>query len=189
MKIRESGMPDENVWKTFFNIELILRELHINQQINNLVEIGFGYGTFTIPVSKRIKGNVFAFDLDKDMVSTTQDKINSQKIKNIELAERDILKEKSGIANNSVDYVMLFNILHHDKPAELLDESYRILKSGGKVGIIHWRTDIETPRGPSLNIRSKPLDCVNWVLQSNFELLVAPKILEPYHFGLLAIKP
>jgi ubiquinone/menaquinone biosynthesis C-methylase UbiE len=123
------------------------------------------------------------------MISITQDKINNQNITNINLIERDILSDKTKIPTNSIDYVMLFNILHHEKPAELLDESYRILKTGGKVGIIHWRTDIETPRGPSLGIRTKPEDCVKWILESKFELLKEPLILRPYHYGIVAVKP
>ena len=46
-----------------------------------------------------------------------------------------------GLRNASVDYVFLFNILHGEKPEQLLKESYRILKLGGKVGIIHWNYD------------------------------------------------
>lgn len=182
-------MPSEEVWNNFFNVGLILGELLIDSHIKDLVEIGCGYGTFTIPVAGIIRGKLFAFDLDKEMILSTQEKIRSHKITNIELIERDIITSTTKIPANTIDYVMLFNILHHEKPAELLDESYRILKTGGKVGIIHWRTDIETPRGPSLEIRTKPEDCVKWIWESKFELLKEPQILEPYHFGLVAIKP
>lgn len=84
---------------------------------------------------------------------------------------------------------MLFNILHHEKPSELLNESYRILKPEGKLGIIHWHTDIVTPRGPSFSIRTKQEDCVKWIKESKFNLLKGSLILEPYHFGIVAIKP
>lgn len=188
MKVRESGMPPEDIWNSFFNVELILRELLIDSQVKDIVEIGCGYGTFTIPVAEIIHGCLYAFDLDKEMISATQDKINNQNITNIKLIERDILSDSTKIPANSIDYVMLFNILHHEKPSELLDESFRILKNGGKVGIIHWRTDIETPRGPSLGIRTKPEDCVKWIWESKFDLLKEPLILEPYHFGIVAIK-
>ena len=45
-------MPDEKMWNDFFDIDLILSELQINSQIKDLVEIGIGYGTFTIPQNK-----------------------------------------------------------------------------------------------------------------------------------------
>ena len=53
MKVRDSGMPAEDLWASFFNVDLILSELHINSEVNDLVEVGCGYGTFTIPVSKK----------------------------------------------------------------------------------------------------------------------------------------
>jgi len=56
---------------------------------------------------------------------------------------------------------MLFNILHHDKPQELLGEAYKVLRKNGKVGIIHWRTDMETPPSPEISIRPKPEQCIN----------------------------
>ena len=49
MKIRESGMPDENHWESFFNIPLIFEKLQINSSVINLAEFGSGYGTFTLP--------------------------------------------------------------------------------------------------------------------------------------------
>jgi len=61
MKVRDSGMPEEKIWNDFFNIDLILSELQINKQINDLVEIGCGYGTFTIPSAKQITGKLYAF--------------------------------------------------------------------------------------------------------------------------------
>lgn len=61
-------------------MELILRELQIDSRIIDLVEIGCGYGTFTIPVSGIIQGKLYAFDLEKEMILATQEKIQIQKI-------------------------------------------------------------------------------------------------------------
>ena len=69
-------MPEEKVWAGFFNIDLILSELQINSGINDLVEIGCGYGTFSIPVARRISGKLYSFDIERDMVGLVQQKIN-----------------------------------------------------------------------------------------------------------------
>ena len=63
MRIRESGMPPEDYWESFFNVDLILSKLQFNKKIKDAVEFGSGYGTFSIPASKIIKGNLFAFPL------------------------------------------------------------------------------------------------------------------------------
>jgi len=72
---------------------------------------------------------------------------------NITFVKRDFVADGTGLADQSVDYVMLFNILHHSEPLELLNEAYRILKVGGRAGMIHWNYNPETPRGPSMDIR------------------------------------
>jgi ubiquinone/menaquinone biosynthesis C-methylase UbiE len=156
LKVRDSGMPAENVWSDFFNVDLILSELQINSGVNDLVEIGCGYGTFTIPSAKAIKGKLYAFDIDNEMLDIVKQKLRNEHIENVFPEQRDILTQTTGIKHNTIDYVMLFNILHHESPAEFLNEAYRILKPEGRAGIIHWRSDIITPRGPELKIRPKP---------------------------------
>ena len=188
MKVRESGMPDEKVWMDFFDIDLILFGLQINSQIVDLVEIGSGYGTFTIPSARLIKGNLYAFDIESEMIDLLRGKLSNQQIDNVIIEQRDILTQTTGLADNSVDYVMLFNILHHDYPADLLNESYRILKPKGKIGIIHWRSDITTPRGPDLRIRPKPEEIIDLIDNTKFQIDKEPFILEPYHYGVIISK-
>jgi SAM-dependent methyltransferase len=58
------------------------------------------------------------------------------------------MSEGSGLMDASVDFVFLFNILHLENSESLLNESYRILKLGGKVGITYWNYYATIPRGP-----------------------------------------
>lgn len=53
----------------------------------------------------------------------------------------DFIYKRSGLENESLDYAMLFYILHAEKPEELLKEAYRILTPEGKLGVIHWNSD------------------------------------------------
>ena len=182
-------MPAEDLWASFFNIDLILSELQINSDVNDLVEVGCGYGTFTIPVAKKISGNLYAFDIEDEMLEIVKQKLIRENIHNVKLEQRDLLAQKTGLADNSNDYVLLFNILHYESPLEFINEAYRILKQNGKVGIIHWRSDIETPRGPELSIRPTPEQCVEWAFQSGFRIAKEPEILEPFHFGMIIQKP
>lgn len=181
-------MPKEDIWSDFFNVDLILSELHINSKINDLVEIGCGYGTFTIPAAKHITGKLHAFDIEKEMFDIVEQKIANEHLSNVSLELRDILTKTTGLANNSIDYVMLFNILHHDSPIDFLTESYRILKPKGKLGILHWRSDISTPRGPDLSIRPKPDQIIQWIDKLKFSIYKEPVIIEPYHYGMIISK-
>ena len=181
-------MPAESLWASFFNVDLILSELQINSDTGNLVEIGCGYGTFTIPAAKKIRGNLYTFDIDEEMLEIVKQKLKSESIDNVILEQRDVLTQTTGIPDNSVDNVILFNILHHESPDDFLNEAYRILNPDGKLGILHWRSDIETPRGPHLAIRPKPDQILHWIDKEKFSINKPPAIIPPYHFGLILSK-
>lgn len=70
---------------------------------------------------------------------------------------------------------------------DFLNEAYRILQKDGKAGIIHWRTDIITPRGPDMSIRPKSEQCIEWAKQAGFRIFQS-LILEPYHYGIIIKK-
>lgn len=188
MKVRESGMPDEKLWNSFFNPVKILQKLSLDKYISNVVEFGSGYGTFTLPAASIINGNLYAIEIEDEMITVLQKKIKRNLIKNIEIVQRDFLSEGTGLKNNSVDYAMLFNILHHEEPIELLKEAHRILTPNGTVSVIHWKYDESTPRGPSLDIRPKPEECRNWLKQAGFKIESADIDLPPYHYGILGKK-
>jgi ubiquinone/menaquinone biosynthesis C-methylase UbiE len=181
-------MPAEDMWASFFNVDLILSELHIDSDIKDLVEIGCGYGTFTVPSAKRISGNLYAFDIEEGMIEAVNKELRIRLIDNVIPEKRDVLTQTTGLAENSIDYVMLFNILHHESPDDFFNEAFRILKPKGKVGILHWRSDMETPRGPDLSIRPRPDQILHWIDKQKFSLHKSPTIILPYHFGLILSK-
>jgi len=162
MKGRESGMPDEENWGAFFNPTCIVSRLDCEGTCGNVVEFGCGYGTFTLAAAERIDGQVLALDIEPELVELTNRKAESAGLPNVSATVRDFVGEGSGLADCTAGYAMLFNILHLENPVELLREAHRVLAPGGKVGIIHWRNDIETPRGPSMPIRPSAEQCRQW---------------------------
>jgi ubiquinone/menaquinone biosynthesis C-methylase UbiE len=188
MKARESGMPEEKMWEQFFDVDKILNELEVDNKIEKLVDLGSGYGTFTIPVSRKIKGNVYAYDIENSLIKKLESKIETDDINNVILFNMDFISKGTGLQNEEVDYVMLFNILHAEKSAAILDEAFRILKREGKIGIIHWNYDSSTPRGPSMTIRPKPEELKSLLIKSGFSIIKYNVNLPPYHYGILAQK-
>jgi hypothetical protein len=67
-------------------------------------------------------------------------------------------------------------------------ETLEIPKPKGKVGILHWRTDIETLRGSYFSFRPSSLNILSWVNLKKFKISKMPFIIEPYHFGLVISK-
>jgi SAM-dependent methyltransferase len=188
MKTRESGMPDEERWKSFFNPEYILAELGLDRSCRSAADFGCGYGLFTIAAAKQINGTVYAFDIEAAMVDACKEKVRDAGIGNVVCQQRDFVKDGTGLKDDTVDFVMLFNILHAEDPVGLLREAYRILTPGGKVGAIHWNYDPSTPRGPSMEIRPHPEQCQTWIQNAGFELTQHWINLPPYHYGVVGLK-
>ena len=188
MKIRESGMPEETYWESFFDTEFIFSQLQFNNTINDAVEFGSGYGTFTVPAAKIIKGDFYTFDIDPVMIERITERVSEENLSNVKVIKRNFVNDGTGLKDNSIDYAMLFNILHAENPLALLNEAYRILKPDGKVGVIHWIHYSSTPRGPSLDFRPTPLKCIDWLLETNFKIINKEISLPPYHYGIISIK-
>jgi SAM-dependent methyltransferase len=190
MKGRETGMPEEECWGSFFNPRCILEKLDCGTIPGDAVEFGCGYGTFTIPAAELIAGKLFALDIDSAMIAETTRKSKGAGLENVVAEERDFILRGSGRPSDSVAYAMLINILHIEDPVALLREVYRILIPGGSIGVIHWRTDIPTPRGPSLDIRPQPPQCRTWAEAAGFQFERTEELCCcSWHWGLVMRKP
>lgn len=155
-----------------------------------MVEFGCGYGTFTIPAAGRITGKLFAFDIEAEMVAATCQKVTQLGLSSVVARVRDFVVNGTGLADGMVDYAMLFNILHIENPIGLLREAFRVLAPGGSVGMIHWRNDIDTPRGPSQEIRPSPNQCRAWGEQAGLEFVrEVPLCCCSWHWGMVMRRP
>ena len=187
MKIRESDMPKEEEWTRFFDAQEILRQFGLNRDVNDVVDFGCGFGTFTIPAAQMISGNICALDIEPEMIRAVKRKARELNLKNVKPILRDFISKGSGVKDSSVDFVLVFNILHLEKPINLLKEANRILIPRGKAGIIHWNYDSTTPRGPQMNIRPKPEQIKQWAESVGF-IFERQFDFKPYHYGFLSRK-
>lgn len=188
MKVRDSGMPDEEMWARFFDVDRILTQLGFDDPKADVVEFGCGYGTFTVAAAARTRGRVFALDIEPEMIAATERKTKAAGLSNVRCVHRDFVGSGTGLADNSVAWAMLFNILHATNPVGVLREAHRILHPGGKVGVIHWNYEATTPRGPDLSIRPRPEQCQAWTREAGFDLALPLVSLPPYHYGLVGRK-
>ena len=183
MKGRESGMPDEDFWQSFFQPECLLAQLGCSGN-GDVLEFGCGYGTFTIPAAKAVTGRVIALDIEPAMVEITSRKATAAGLSNVSAHVQDFLKDGSGVPDEQVGYAMLFNILHAEEPHILLDEAQRVLAPNGILAVTHWNFDPSTPRGPSMDIRPRPEQVLAWAEEAGFHAAAPGRIdLPPYHYG------
>ena len=184
MKLRESGMPDEAYWETLFDVPLILDRLGIHHPLRDVVELGCGYGTFTLPVAQRISGVLTTFDIEPAMVERTRQRAAQAGVGNVLPVVGDAFADGFG-EPASKDACLLFNILHCEQPVRLLTEAARVVRPSGYVHVIHWRYDPATPRGPAMDIRPRPEDIVNWAAEAGLLASLEGVLdLPPWHYGI-----
>ena len=173
MKVRDSGMPEETFWESLFDVPLVLERLGIDNSLGDVAELGCGYGTFTIPIAQVIRGTLYTFDIDPVMLARTRERADDLRIV---CQQRDIMEAGFGV---QADAVLLFNILHCERPVELLQHA---ADAASTILVIHWRYG-ETPRGPDLCIRPRPEQIAQWGAEAG--LSAGPVIdLPPWHYGL-----
>ena len=185
MKMRESGMPAEAYWESLFDVPAIGQHFGFEHVCGDVAELGCGYGTFTVPIAMRIGGVIHAYGIDSSMIDLTRRRAAGAGCTNVRPVLRDVFEGGFDVLTASCEAVVLFNILHGEQPLTLLHEARRILRPGGFVAVIHWRTDLDTPRGPNASIRPPPEQIQALARATGaFSEVASPVFLPPWHYGI-----
>jgi ubiquinone/menaquinone biosynthesis C-methylase UbiE len=125
-----------------------------------IADIGAGSGFFALPFARAIEpaGRLFAVDLQPEMLEFLRVKLRSAGSRwNLELVTGEATA--TNLDDASCDLVFLGNVWHElDDHARVLREMARILRSGGRVAILDWRTDVPNPPGPPAGHRVAAAD-------------------------------
>jgi hypothetical protein len=117
------------------------------------------------------------------MVTITRRRAAAAGLANVQPHARDVVAAGFGRPPAAADAVLLFNILHAERPGALLEAARAAVKPSGVVAVIHWRRDVATPRGPALDIRPGPEQIVSWAETAGLRAIQPPFLLPPWHFG------
>lgn len=175
-------MPSQEYWSTFFDAAGIFTEIKVHPA-KHIAELGAGYGLFTFPLADRCE-RLTTFDIDAGLCVALQAQLQTLGIMNVDVVEGDFFDGKLLRSKGQFDAVVLFNIVHMENPPILIRELKAAMQPNGLVYLLHWRTDIETPRGPSLAIRSSPEQCRKWFAECGFNCIreLLPRSA-PFHFA------
>lgn len=133
------------------------------------IEIGFGNevadlgcggkGYFTLQSAKLVgdKGKVYAIDVLKSILTSVETEAKIAGLSNIQTVWSNLeIYQATKIKDESLDLALLFNILFQNKKQrEILRESARMIKEGGRLAVIDWKTT-GAPFGPPKEIRISP---------------------------------
>ncbi|MCP5522318.1 MAG: methyltransferase domain-containing protein [Verrucomicrobiales bacterium] len=101
-------MPDEALWEALFDVSLILDRLGVEQGLRDVVELGCGYGTFTLPVARRISGTLTTLGIEPRMVERSRQRATASGLANIRVLCRDVLQNGLRCEAESEDACLLF---------------------------------------------------------------------------------
>ena len=124
----------------FLNPEKILEQLSLRDNIT-VADFGCGHGYFSIPLAKIFdQGTIYALDVVEEALQAVESRAGLEKVDNIKIIHCNLeVSESSGLADNSVDLVVLANILFQSqKKSAILKEAKRVLKQGGQLVLIEW---------------------------------------------------
>lgn len=151
-----------------------------------MVDIGCGTGYFTLPASQITgpAGKVIGIDISEEMLGELRSKID-ERTDNIELRLSDNLKIP--VDDHVATFALLANVLHEaDDMKIMLNETFRLLKHGGRLGIIEWEKR-ETPMGPPIDHRLHANEIISLVSDAGFSMVRIIPAGE-YHIACTAIK-
>ena len=174
--------------KNYFDLHDLLRWFAIGKGMT-VADVGCGTGYCTVPLAALVgeEGIVFACDLSEEMLDTLRDKVDRWNIENIipiHSEENHLL-----LHEESVDFILLSFVFHElHSPADFLSEIKRVLKQGGKIGIIDWDKSEAHDKGapgPSQEERIS-LSAAKKILLENDFGIAREKKLGDYHYAILS---
>ncbi len=114
-------------------------------------DFGTGQGTYARELARRVgkEGVVYAFDVQKDLVTRLVAEAQAQKIDNLHVIWAD-LDEPGGttLPGASLDVVIVANVLFQsEQKAGFLSEAVRVLRPNGRLLLVDW-SGATGPLGP-----------------------------------------
>lgn len=113
---------------------------------NICVDFGSGTGIFALPMAELVgsKGKVYAIDNSLEMLAYIKAKNPPS---NLVLVQSDV--ERTGLDSQIADICLLAFILHEVKdPSRVIAEAFRLLKSDGRLVIVEWKAELDSPGPP-----------------------------------------
>jgi len=152
-----------------------------------VADLGVGSMAFFTLQSAKLagdKGQVYACDLMKDVLSSVESKAKMAGLYNIKTIWTDLEVPGATKITDPVDYAIIVNTLYQvTKRREVLREAYRLLKTEGKLLVIDWRAS-SGPVGPDLKRRVSESEVEELAQEAGFKK-IKEFLAGPSHFGLI----
>lgn len=178
----------ENLKKRFLDPLDILAYAGIEPG-SKIADFGCGNGFYPVAAGKLTgeNGLVYAVDVKPESLEATISAAKQEGLKNVYTIRHDMEHPGVPIPENSCDYVILSGIMHLSKLQQnILRESYRVLKTGGKMVVIEWKKE-KLPFGPNINNRVSQQEMSDLLTRAGFRFKQELPA-DHFHYSLMFIK-
>jgi len=184
-----SSSEAEGLGVKFIDPLAVIAQMNLKQG-EAIADFGCGTGYFSIPLAQKIgeEGKVYSLDVVPEKLEAVESQAKTLGLTNL-IVQRVNLENKEGskLKAESIDWVIMKDVLfQNNEKNNMLEEAKRVLKPGGKVLLVEWKTE-DTAIGPDQEIRiskEKALELIN-----KCELGIEKEIAAgDFHYGYILTK-
>ncbi len=150
-----------------------------------------GSGIFVLQAARLVgdRGRSYAVDILKTALQSVEVKAKIEGIVNVRTVWSNLeLYAATTIKDGSLDVGLLINTLFQsDQPGAILKESWRMVKPGGHLLIVDWKS-AGAPFGPQRADRIDPERMKRMVGELAGARVVEEFEAGPYHYGMIVVK-
>lgn len=173
----------------FLNPEKLMPVLDIHEGMS-VADFGSGSGYFSVLAARQVgnSGRVCAIDIQESALESVRSRARLANLFNVQTVRANVeVPQSSRLSDGSQDRVFVHNVLFQsDNKTAVLQEAFRVLKSGGMVAVIEWVPEKYPSDRTQVHLISK-LDMKS-LLESVGFVNVKDFLAGAYHYGLMAKK-
>jgi len=190
-----TATPDSDWWQALWpNPSSVLETVGIREGMV-AIDLCCGDGLFTVPMSILLNGQVYAIDIDSQMLGIAKQALANSEAPDCVWIEGDA-RDMANLVPEKVDVVLIANTFHGvPEQTEMAINAYDVLKPNGQFVVVNWHvlpreetTVLGQPRGPRIDLRMTT-DAVREAVEPSGLVFRKSVTLPPYHYGALFQKP
>jgi ubiquinone/menaquinone biosynthesis C-methylase UbiE len=181
--------------RTHFGEEAISKWHHAKIKLEDLglrsdmvfMDIGCGYGFFTIPAAQLVgeKGKVYGVDVDASAIERLKRKAEEKGLKNI--IAKVGAAEETVFCEECADIIFYSAVLHDFRePAKVLQNARKMIKPDGTLVNLDWKKKT-TVFGPPVRIRFSEEQAQSLIKQAGFKIATVKEAGSNYY--IITAKP
>lgn len=133
-----------------FSPDQLLNRVPVKES-DSILDFGAGTGYFSLPAAKRIKGNLYALDIDSNMLEIIKEKALEEKVANIVPVHGSM--DTLPLPDGSIDMVIASLVLHEIQPLEpLLQQMNNIMKKDGYLICLELQPKGNSEKAPRITM-------------------------------------